>query len=110
MRLAHAAREDEPGGRPSARRRPSVHFVVTDPPYGGVSASFATLGDLLVSEPGSYIGFAGPKVIEQTVRQKLPDGFQTAGFLLEHGQLDLVEPRESLRVTLRKVLDLHAAP
>jgi acetyl-CoA carboxylase carboxyl transferase subunit beta len=73
-----------------------------------VSASFATLGDLLVSEPGSYIGFAGPKVIEQTIRQKLPDGFQTAGFLLEHGQLDLVEPRENLRVSLRKVLDLHA--
>jgi acyl-CoA carboxylase subunit beta len=83
--------------------------LLTDPTYGGVSASFATLGDLLVSEPGSYIGFAGPKVIEQTIRQKLPDGFQTAAFLLEHGQLDIVEPRENLRVTLRKVLDLHAS-
>ena len=82
--------------------------LLTDPTYGGVSASFATLGDLLVSEPGSYIGFAGPKVIEQTIRQKLPEGFQTAGFLLEHGQLDLVEARETLRVTLRKILDLHA--
>jgi acetyl-CoA carboxylase carboxyl transferase alpha subunit/acetyl-CoA carboxylase carboxyl transferase beta subunit len=81
--------------------------LLTDPTYGGVSASFAMLGDLLVSEPGAYVGFAGPKVIEQTIRQTLPDGFQTAGFLLEHGQLDLVEARETLRVTLRKVLDLH---
>src|SRR5207244_2829300 len=76
--------------------------------YGGVSASFATLGDLLISEPGSYIGFAGPKIIEQTIRQKLPDGFQTAGFLLDHGQLDVVEPRENLRNSLRKILELHA--
>jgi acetyl-CoA carboxylase carboxyl transferase subunit beta len=82
--------------------------LLTDPTYGGVSASFATLGDLLVSEPGSYIGFAGPKVIEQTIRQKLPEGFQTAGFLLEKGQLDLVEARETLRVSLRKILDMHA--
>jgi acetyl-CoA carboxylase carboxyl transferase subunit beta len=87
-----------------------VLFVsfLSDPTYGGVSASFATLGDLLVSEPGSYIGFAGPKVIEQTIRQKLPEGFQTAGFLLDHGQLDLVEPRENLRNSLRKILELHA--
>jgi acetyl-CoA carboxylase carboxyl transferase subunit beta len=82
--------------------------LLVDPTYGGVSASFATLGDLLVSEPGSYIGFAGPKVIEQTIRQKLPDGFQTAEFLLDHGQLDLVEPRENLKNTLRKVLAMHA--
>jgi acetyl-CoA carboxylase carboxyl transferase subunit beta len=72
-----------------------------------VSASYATLGDLLVAEPGTSIGFAGPSVIEQTIRQKLPDGFQTAGFLLEHGMLDLVEPRESLGQSLRKVLALH---
>ena len=83
--------------------------LLTDPTYGGVSASFATLGDLLISEPGSYIGFAGPKVIEQTIRQKLPEGFQPAGFLMDHGQLDLVEPRENLRNSLRKILDLHAA-
>ena len=82
--------------------------LLTAPTYGGVSASFATLGDLLVSEPGSYIGFAGPKVIEQTIRQKLPEGFQTAGFLLDHGQLDLVEPRENLKNSLRKILELHA--
>ena len=82
--------------------------VLTDPTYGGVSASFATLGDVLIAEPGSYIGFAGPKVIEQTIRQTLPDGFQTSEFLLDHGQLDLVEPRENLRGALRKLLDLHA--
>ncbi len=82
--------------------------LLTDPTYGGVSASFAMLGDLLISEPGSYIGFAGPKVIEQTIRQKLPEGFQTAGFLHDHGQLDLVETRENLQNALRKILDLHA--
>src|SRR5205823_1046602 len=81
--------------------------LLTDPTYGGVSASFATLGDLLVSEPGSYIGFAGPKVIEQTIRQKLPEGFQTAGFLLDHGQLDLVESRETLKNSLPKILERH---
>jgi acyl-CoA carboxylase subunit beta len=82
--------------------------LLTDPTYGGVSASFATLGDVLVSEPSSYVGFAGPKVIEQTIRQQLPEGFQTAEFLMEHGMLDLVEPRENLRQALRKVLELDA--
>jgi acetyl-CoA carboxylase carboxyl transferase alpha subunit len=82
--------------------------VLTDPTYGGVSASFATLGDILIAEPGSYIGFAGPKVIEQTIRQTLPEGFQTSEFLLDHGMLDLVEPRENLRGALRKLLELHA--
>jgi acetyl-CoA carboxylase carboxyl transferase subunit beta len=82
--------------------------VLTDPTYGGVSASFATLGDVLIAEPNSYIGFAGPKVIEQTIRQQLPEGFQTSEFLLDHGMLDLVEPRENLRGTLRKLLELHA--
>jgi acyl-CoA carboxylase subunit beta len=83
--------------------------LLTDPTYGGVSASFATLGDVLVAEPGAHIGFAGPSVIEQTIRQQLPEGFQTAGFLMDHGQLDIVEPRENLRNSLRKILDLHAA-
>jgi len=81
--------------------------LLTDPTYGGVSASFATLGDILISEPGAHIGFAGPSVIEQTIRQTLPDGFQTAGFLLEHGMLDLVEPRENLRRMIRNLLELH---
>jgi acetyl-CoA carboxylase carboxyl transferase alpha subunit/acetyl-CoA carboxylase carboxyl transferase beta subunit len=82
--------------------------LLTDPTYGGVSASFATLGDVLITEPGAYVGFAGPKVIEQTIRQKLPEGFQTAGFLHDHGQLDMIEPRETLRTSLRKILALHA--
>lgn len=81
--------------------------LLTDPTYGGVTASFATLGDLLIAEPAGYVGFAGPKVIEQTIRQKLPDGFQTSEFLLAHGMLDLIEPRENLRQTLRKLLALH---
>jgi acetyl-CoA carboxylase carboxyl transferase subunit beta len=82
--------------------------ILTDPTYGGVTASFATLGDVLLAEPGTYIGFAGPKVIEQTIRQKLPEGFQTAAFLLDHGMLDVVVPRESLRSTLRRLLEMHA--
>ncbi|MBA3262085.1 MAG: acetyl-CoA carboxylase carboxyltransferase subunit alpha [Thermoleophilaceae bacterium] len=83
--------------------------LLTDPTYGGVSASFASLGDVLIAEPAAHIGFAGPSVIEQTIRQKLPEGFQTAGFLFEHGMLDLVEPRENLRRTIRGLLELHAS-
>jgi acetyl-CoA carboxylase carboxyl transferase subunit beta len=81
--------------------------LLTDPTYGGVSASFATLGDVLIAEPDAHIGFAGPSVIEQTIREKLPDGFQTAGFLMDHGMLDLVEPRENLRRSIRNLLQLH---
>jgi acetyl-CoA carboxylase carboxyl transferase subunit beta len=83
--------------------------LLTDPTYGGVSASYATLGDVLISEPGAHIGFAGPSVIEQTIHQQLPDGFQTSEFLCEHGMLDLVEPRETVRRTIRNLLELHAA-
>jgi acetyl-CoA carboxylase carboxyl transferase subunit beta len=82
--------------------------LLSDPTYGGVSASYATLGDVLISEPGAHIGFAGPSVIEQTIHQKLPAGFQTAEFLLERGMLDRVEPRENLRRTIRNLLELHA--
>jgi acyl-CoA carboxylase subunit beta len=82
--------------------------LLTDPTYGGVSASFATLGDVLLAEPGTHIGFAGPSVIEQTIRQTLPDGFQTAGFLMDHGMLDLVETRENLGRTVRNLISLHA--
>jgi acyl-CoA carboxylase subunit beta len=82
--------------------------LLTDPTYGGVSASFATLGDVLIAEPEAHIGFAGPSVIEQTIRETLPDGFQTAQFLMEHGMLDLVEQRENLRRTIRNLLALHA--
>jgi len=82
--------------------------LLTDPTYGGVSASFATLGDVLIAEPDAHIGFAGPSVIEQTIRQTLPDGFQTAGFLMDHGMLDLVETREDLGRTVRNLVELHA--
>nr|WP_154118187.1 acetyl-CoA carboxylase, carboxyltransferase subunit beta [Paenibacillus monticola] len=81
--------------------------VITDPTTGGVSASFASLGDINIAEPGALFGFAGRIVIEQTIRQKLPDDFQTAEFNLQHGQLDLVVHRKELRATLTKILDLH---
>ncbi|MCL4820960.1 MAG: acetyl-CoA carboxylase, carboxyltransferase subunit beta [Vicinamibacteria bacterium] len=80
--------------------------VLTDPTTGGVTASFAMLGDLNVAEPGALIGFAGPRVIEQTIRQKLPAGFQRSEFLLEHGMLDLVVDRREMRETLARCLRL----
>jgi acetyl-CoA carboxylase carboxyl transferase subunit beta len=80
--------------------------VLTDPTTGGVTASFALLGDLNVAEPGALIGFAGPRVIEQTIRQKLPDGFQRSEFLLEHGMLDMVVDRRELKKTLVRSLAL----
>jgi acetyl-CoA carboxylase carboxyl transferase subunit beta len=79
--------------------------VLTDPTTGGVTASFAMLGDLNVAEPGALIGFAGPRVIEQTIRQKLPEGFQRSEFLLEHGMLDAVVPRKELKAWLERALD-----
>ncbi|MNZ82457.1 Acetyl-coenzyme A carboxylase carboxyl transferase subunit beta [compost metagenome] len=81
--------------------------VITDPTTGGVSASFAMLGDIIVAEPGAVFGFAGRIVIEQTIRQKLPDDFQTAEFNLQHGQLDLVVHRKEMRGMLSQLLDLH---
>jgi acetyl-CoA carboxylase carboxyl transferase subunit beta len=79
--------------------------VLTDPTTGGVTASFAMLGDLNVAEPGALIGFAGPRVIEQTIRQKLPEGFQRAEFLLEHGFLDEVVPRKELKPYISRAFD-----
>lgn len=79
--------------------------VLTDPTTGGVTASFAMLGDLNVAEPGALIGFAGPRVIEQTIRQKLPDGFQRSEFLLQHGMLDAVVGRKELKSYLIRALD-----
>jgi len=79
--------------------------VMTDPTTGGVTASFAMLGDLNIAEPGALIGFAGPRVIEQTIRQKLPEGFQTSEFLLKHGFLDAVVKRGELKDYLSKALD-----
>ena len=79
--------------------------VLTDPTTGGVTASYAMLGDLNIAEPGALIGFAGPRVIEQTIRQKLPEGFQRAEFLLEHGFLDAVVPRKELKAYIGSALD-----
>ncbi|MDG2941490.1 acetyl-CoA carboxylase, carboxyltransferase subunit beta [Exercitatus varius] len=78
--------------------------VLTDPTLGGVSASFAMLGDLNIAEPKALIGFAGPRVIEQTVREKLPDGFQRAEFLLEHGAIDMIVKRSEMREKLASIL------
>ena len=78
--------------------------ILTDPTTGGVTASFAMLGDLNIAEPGALIGFAGPRVIEQTIRQKLPDGFQRSEFLLEHGMLDLIVDRREMKGVVAKAL------
>ncbi|MBN6188249.1 acetyl-CoA carboxylase carboxyltransferase subunit beta [Aneurinibacillus sp. BA2021] len=84
--------------------------VLTHPTTGGVTASYAMLGDLIISEPGALIGFAGKRVIEQTIKQKLPDGFQSAEFLLEHGMLDAIVPRRQMRDTLARCIALHRRP
>ncbi|MBC8080525.1 MAG: acetyl-CoA carboxylase carboxyltransferase subunit beta [Gorillibacterium sp.] len=83
--------------------------IMTDPTLGGVSASFAMLGDIILAEPGAVIGFAGRRVIEQTIRQKLPDNFQTSEFNLSHGQIDKVVHRKDLKSMLIRLLDLHTA-
>ncbi len=80
--------------------------VLTDPTMGGVSASFAMIGDLVIAEPGALIGFAGPRVIEQTVREKLPEGFQRAEFLLAHGAIDMIVDRRQMRDRLANLLAL----
>jgi acetyl-CoA carboxylase carboxyl transferase subunit beta len=85
------------------RRLPFIS-ILTDPTTGGVTASYAMLGDVNIAEPGALIGFAGPRVIEQTIRQKLPEGFQRSEFLLEHGMLDLVVPRSELKATVARCL------
>ncbi|MBA3536132.1 MAG: acetyl-CoA carboxylase carboxyltransferase subunit beta [Tatlockia sp.] len=78
--------------------------VLTDPTMGGVSASFASLGDIIIAEPNALIGFAGPRVIEQTVRQTLPEGFQRSEFLLEHGHIDMILERKDLRSTIAELI------
>ena len=82
--------------------------VLTDPTTGGVTASFAMLGDLNIAEPGALIGFAGPRVIEQTIRQKLPEGFQRSEFLLEHGMVDMVVDRRRLKPVIADALRFMA--
>jgi acetyl-CoA carboxylase carboxyl transferase beta subunit len=81
--------------------------ILTDPTYGGVTASFASLGDIILAEPGAMIGFAGKRVIEQTIGEKLPEGFQTAEFLLEHGFIDKIVKREEMKETLYKLIMYH---
>ena len=93
----------------SAEKLPFISLL-TDPTTGGVTASFAMLGDLNIAEPGALIGFAGPRVIEQTIRQKLPKGFQTSEFLVEHGMLDAVVPRGELKTYLAKSFAFFLGP
>ena len=81
--------------------------LLTEPTFGGITASFGTLGDIIIAEQGARIGFAGRRVIEQTIRQKLPSDFQTAEYLLKYGQVDIVSKRKHLRKTLAKILDMH---
>ncbi len=80
--------------------------ILTDPTFGGVTASFATLGDVIIAEPRALIGFAGPRVIEQTIRQTLPEGFQRAEFLLKHGMVDMIVERKDMKTTLAGVIRL----
>jgi acetyl-CoA carboxylase carboxyl transferase subunit beta len=96
-------------GRLDDARVPYIS-VLSDPTTGGVTASFAMLGDLNIAEPGALIGFAGPRVIEQTIRQKLPQGFQRSEFLLEHGMLDAVVPRKELKAYISRALDFMSVP
>ena len=96
---AALARLDEKGGL--------FLSVLTDPTTGGVTASFASLGDIILAEPGALIGFAGPRVIEQTIGQSLPEGFQRSEFLAEHGFVDAIVERSELRRTLSRLLSLH---
>jgi acetyl-CoA carboxylase carboxyl transferase subunit beta len=88
-------------------RQPHISLLV-DPCYGGVSASYASVADIILAEPGAHIGFAGPRVIEQTIRQKPPPDFQTAEFLLKHGMIDAVVPRGEMRATLERLLRMYA--
>lgn len=94
--------------RLAAAAQPHISVLV-DPCYGGVIASYASVADIIIAEPGANIGFAGRRVIEQTIRQKLPANFQTAEFFLDHGMIDMVIPRSELRVALARLLRLYSA-
>jgi acetyl-CoA carboxylase carboxyl transferase subunit beta len=91
--------------RLAAARLPFIS-VLTDPTMGGVSASFAFIGDVVIAEPNALVGFAGPRVIEQTVRQTLPEGFQRSEFLLEHGAIDMIVDRRQMRDRIANLLTL----
>lgn len=85
-------------------------MLLTDPTTGGVSASFAMVGDVHIAEPGCMIGFAGKRVIQETIREELPSGFQTAEYLMDHGMIDMVVPRKELRAAIGRVLSLIMKP
>jgi acetyl-CoA carboxylase carboxyl transferase subunit beta len=103
LSLMQMAKTSAALARLSDARLPYIS-VLTDPTTGGVAASFAMLGDVIISEPGALVGFAGPRVIEQTINQKLPEGFQRAEFLLEHGMVDMIVERTRLKATLTQIL------
>ena len=105
MSLMQMAKTTAALTRLSAARLPFIS-VLTDPTMGGVSASFAFLGDVVLAEPNALIGFAGPRVIEQTVRQTLPEGFQRSEFLLEHGAIDMIVDRRQMRDKIANLLTL----
>ena len=103
LSLMQMAKTSAALGRLSNARIPYIS-VLTDPTTGGVAASFAMLGDVIISEPRALVGFAGPRVIEQTIKQKLPEGFQRAEFLLEHGMVDMIVERSRMKATLTQLL------
>ncbi len=109
LSLMQLAKTSAAIGRLHEARLPYVS-VMCDPTTGGVTASFAFLGDVIIAEPGALIGFAGRRVIEQTIRRKLPANFQTAEFCLEHGLIDMVVPRTEMRATLARLLRFFGAP
>src|SRR5262249_48493914 len=108
LSLMQMAKTSAALGRLAAERLPYISLL-TDPTTGGVTASFAMLGDIVLAEPRAVMGVAGPGVISETIRQPLPEGFQRSEFLLEHGQLDLVVERRQLRETLRRLLAFFAS-
>ncbi len=103
LSLMQMAKTSSALGRLHQARLPYIS-ILTNPTTGGVTASFAMLGDIIVAEPGALVGFAGPRVIEQTIGQELPDGFQRSEFLLEHGMVDIVVPRPELKSTVSTIL------
>ena len=103
LSLLQMAKTSAALGRLAEERVPYIS-ILTDPTTGGVTASFASLGDVILAEPRALIGFAGPRVVAETIRQPLPDGFQRSEFLLEHGQVDCVVERKDLRDVLRRLL------
>ncbi len=109
LSLMQLAKTSAAVARLLAERLPYIS-VMCDPTTGGVTASFASLGDVILAEPGALIGFAGRRVIEQTIGRRLPDRFQTAEFCLEHGLIDMIVPREQLRTRLAQLLQFFGAP